>query len=57
MNGDDVYNSQTFVAKALKILKPSFDPRMIVSRMSRELNEKIDSFPVIIKETLETLQN
>ena len=55
--GSGNHNCQTFAAKALNILKPSFDPHYIIKKdTSRKTNKKIDIFPQYIKDVLETLK-
>ena len=57
LNGSANHNCQSFAAKALKILKPSFDPNNIIKKdTSRKTNKKIDIFPKYIKDVLETLK-
>jgi len=53
LNRNDNYNSHTFVAKALSILKPKFMKNMIiVTDDSRKTKKRIDIFPDIIKDEL-----
>ena len=57
LKGSANHNCQSFAAKALKILKPSFDPNNIIKKdTSRKTNKKIDIFPKYIKDVLETLK-
>ena len=55
--GSGNHNCQTFAAKALNILKPSFNPHYIIKKdTSKKTNKKIDIFPKYIKDVLETLK-
>ena len=57
LKGSANHNCQSFAAKALKILKPSFDPNNIIKKdTSKKTNKKIDIFPKYIKDVLETLK-